>query len=483
MAIRNHTGIIPWRLKGDGGGETQRFQGGETLSWLMKSVPSVTDGKLCNYMLGLIVTVFGSLQVVLGEGQPAHPGSNGARGGIRTMWDVLRNLIASIEVRSAWHGTAISAQHVKGSFLQLIECIGNGLERPYRIRPPMLYDAQASPQPRQYFRYNFFVPLCLLAGTKGHHTALPACMYRNAEFVLNCGSGTSSMFPMALNDVAGVKDCQFQVSALLLPEDEVRVGPAVQWIDYQQKVSGEAVDINGLGTVSTMDRTEKGAGIAGLFWLSNREQLPGPGMVRDISDLTFPFRGIVHTKHFDAIITQLETIMGCKQDVAGAFIGLDGDGSSEASGDVGGFPYDDYDYGTSELGQGYPLALERPNPVVLPLICPTKDLEATKVQQSEGTQQLQIQFRGDATLLGYDPTIGTHHLLACQLHSWTAEAWTSAKQLLIEEGVCRKVLGTDDVDWKLKVLKKNDASRILERKRRFMAMKLLPIDKAAIKVG
>jgi hypothetical protein len=482
MAIRNHTGILPWRLNGSGGGQQQRFVPGQALSWLMKSLPAVTDGKLCNYMLGLMVTVAGSL--VLGQGPdgpiPPPPGSAAGRLQIRTMWDTLRTLISSVEVRSAWHGTALSSQHVKGSFLQLIELVGNGLERPYRIRPAMRFDPQA-PSARRYFRYSFFVPLCLLAGQKGHHTALPACMYENAEFTINTGTGTNVMGD-AIHQTAGAYDCTFDVSALLLPQDEVWVGPSVQWIDYQQRVSGEAVDINGLGSVSTVDRVEKGAGIAGLFWLSNRLDLPGPQQVRDITDITFPFRGVVHTTHIDPLIRQLETIIGCKQDTAGAFIGGAGDGSMEAAGDVGGFPYDDFDYGTTELGESDPLAASTPpNPSVLALVCPTKDLEVTKVQQSEGTQQLQMQFR-----VPVDPALccgSTHHILALQLHSWTPEAWTSAKQLLIEKGVCRKVLGTDDVDWSIKVLNKQNPDGIMDRKRRFMAMRLVPMAHPAVKVG
>jgi len=482
MAIRNHTGIIPWRLTGPGG-QRQRFVPGQQLSWLMKTLPPVTDGKLCNFLLGLMVTVIGS--VVVGEGVSGEgavvPGSDLARSKINTQWDIIRMLISSLEVNSAWHGTALSSQHVKGSFLQLMELVGNGMERPYRLRPPMRYNAQSTDR-RHYFRFSFFVPLSLLCGVKGHHTALPTVCYEDAQLQLNLGTGTNTWGSAIYTDIAGVKDCQFDVSALMLPQDEVWVGPAVQWIDYQQKLAGEAVDINGLGTVSTMDRTEKGAGIAGLFWLSNRLGMPGPAMVRDITDLTFPFRGCVHTTHIDPLVRQFETIMGCKQDVAGPFVDIAGDGADEASGDVGGFPYDDFDYGVSESGDSDADATLPPNPSILSLVTPTKDLEVTKVQVSEGTQQLQMQFR-DGVLTGDGCTGATHHILACQLHSWTPEAWTSIKQRLIERGVVRKVLGTDDVDWSLKVINKQNPLGIMDRKRRFMAMRLVPTANPAVKVG
>jgi hypothetical protein len=483
MAIRNHTGIVPYRLHGSQG-ERQRFTPGGELSFLLKSIKAVTDGKLCNYVLGIAVTVYGSIVMGDVEAPPQH-GSALGRNSIRTMWDIMRMLVGSVEVCSAWHGTPLSPQHVKGSYLQLLETLGNGLERPYRVRAPLqlaVMPGPEVPQPRRHFRHTFFLPLSLLAGQKGHHTALPAVCYENAELKINCGSGTNQfgdqIYTCAPQDQCGPLDCYFEASALILPEDEVRVGPCVQWIDYQQKVSGEAIDINGLGSVTTCNRVERGAGIAGLFWVSNRLGLPGPAQVRDLTDVTFPFRGVIHTKHLDPIITQLETIMGCKQDVAGELVGDSPDGSLQGSGDVGGFPYDDYDYGVTEQGVLSPAAARLPpNPVVLPLVCPSKDLEATKVQVSEGTQQVQLQFR--------DGTVGdgTHHVLACQLHSWTPEGWASVKQLLIERGVCRAVLGTDDVDWSLKVIRKQDPARITARKRRFFAMRLLPTENADVKVS
>lgn len=471
MPLRNHTGIIPWRLKG-AQGQTQSWTAGGQLSWLLSSIPPVTDGKLCNYLYGLCVTVIGRIIVAgIGEGTPP-PGSDSARTNHRTMWDIIRSLFESVQVHSCWHGTPLSSQHVKGSFLQLLEFVGNGNERAYRQGAPI--DVPLEPQPTaRYFRTNIFIPLSLLCGEKGHHTALPAALYDTGEFVINCSDAATG--PWGTDTISAVT---VDVSALLVPEDEVRLGPAVQWIDYQQKVSGEAVDINSMGRVTTVDNVEPGAGIAGAFWLSNRNGLPGPGQVRDITDITVPWRGIVHTRHTDPIVLQMEQIVGCKTDVGGYFVGDDGDGSGEASGDVGGFPYDDYDYGVSELGRTNALAALPRNPLVLPVVTPSKDLEATKVAVIEGTQQLQLQHRTGTPAVD----TGTHHILCCQLHSWTPQAFASAMQRLITSGVCRAVLKTDNVEWSTKVLKKQDPTGIAPRKRRFFAQRLVPVADAAVKV-
>jgi hypothetical protein len=481
MSYRNHTGIVTHRLSGNGNGQTQTWSAGGEMSWLMKSLPKLTDGKLCNKMLGLIVTIAGSYtSIATAESSHAGgwPGSDADRANVRTMWDTIRALVESVEVRSAWHGTPISSQHVKGSMLQLIETVGNGMSRPFRQRPPLrTMVGETTVDTPMYFRYSFFLPLCLLAGRKGHHTALPAVLYKNSEFVINCGTGNPNAWQ---TDVLGTTT--FDVSAALLPENEITLGPGVSWIDYQQHVSGEAVDINGLGAVRTLDSVEPGAGIAGLFWLSNRLGLPGPGQVKHITDLTFPLRGIVHTKHLDPIITQLENIMdGPANPPTDKDAAYDGDGTgTPKAGDYAGFPYDDFDVGTGELGASNTVArIYPPNPVVLGLVVPGRDFEVTKCQVSDGTQQLQMQHVSGTPAVD----TGTHHILALQLHSWTPAAFASAMQIFIEEGLCRAVENTDDVEWSLKVLNKQDPTPLSVRKRRFMAMKIVPKAGAQVKVA
>jgi hypothetical protein len=241
----------------------------------------------------------------------------------------------------------------------------------------------------------------------------------------------------------------------------------VQWIDYQQKTSSEAIDIQNLGRTSTMDRTAPGAGIAGLFYLSDREQLPGPVELATLSRITFPFRGVVSTTHLDPLLLQLESLAsGEENPMVGDPTGTAGTLGAFGQDDLAGFPYPPGEIGTGST---------QPNPSVLALVCPARDLEVTKVQVSEGTQQLQMQFASQPD--------GTHHILACQLHSWTEEGFLSAKQKLIDSGVCRAVLGTDDVTWSLKVLNKQNPLLIPDRKKRFMAMRLVPNAAPAPKVS
>jgi hypothetical protein len=471
MPIRNHTGIIPWRLNGVGGGRTQTWAAGQPLSWLMTTLPATTAGKLCNYLLGITFTVVGRILVAAPE-VGENPGSHASRLAWRTQWDILRSLIASVEVRGCWHGTELSGQHVKGSFLQLIELIGNGLERPYRQKPPIGVPQEAEPTAR-YFRFNFFLPLCLMAGEKGHHTAKPAAMYKNAEVIIQASNAASG--PWCSDTIS---DVTFDASAVLLPEDEVRLGPSIQWIDYQQHVAGEAVSINNMGLVSTQDNVDKGAAIAGAFWLSNRNGMPGPGQVRDVTDITVPFRDIVHTLHPDPIVLQMEAVMGNVYQPAGELTDTDGDGSDAPSGDIAGFPYDDFDYGVSEAGTTNALAALPNNPVCLALAVPSKRMELTKLQTVEGTQEIQLQHRAGTPAVD----TGTHHILCCQVHSWNPQAFASAKQLLIEAGVCKAVLGTDDCDWSVKTLKKQDPTGIDPRKLRYMPMRLVATEGARAKV-
>jgi hypothetical protein len=472
MPIRNHTGIIPWRLNGSGGGGfLQPIVAGQPNSFVMSTLPAVTAGKLCNYLLGIVITLTGRILVATPEGGEA-PGSAAGRLAWRTQWDIIRSIFASVEVNGAWHGTALSSQHVKGEFLQLIEFMANGLERPYRQKPPIGVPVEPEPAAR-YFRFNFFIPLCLLAGEKGHHTALPCAMYKNAELVLNARPLLSGPW-----ESDTLSELYVKASALMLPEDEVRLGPSIQWIDYQQKVAGEAISLNNLGVVSTHDNVDKGAGIVGAFWLSNRNGLPGPGQVRDITDITIPFRDIIHTAHTDPVVNQLEAVAGNVYQPQGELTDADGDGSDAPSGDMAGFPYDDFDYGVSENGTTNATAALPNNPVVLALCCPSKRVELSKVQAVEGTQEIQLQHRAGTPAVDS----GTHHVLALQVHSWNPQAFASAKQRLIEAGVTRAVLGTDDCDWSVKTLKKQDPTGVNPRKLRFFPMRLVATEGARAKV-
>lgn len=460
MPIRNHTGRQFYRIKGNAGQTQSAPANGGAPSWLLNSVPKITDGKLCNYLLGLVVTITGTLTM----------GTNSVSAATAmTMHRIVRQLIESVELRSAWHGTVISSQHVKGSMLELLEFVANGLERPFRQRKPIGFaNDGATPTPApvaENFRINLWIPCSLLCGRKGHHTAQPVALYDDAEFVINTNalaSGGESGGPTFSN-------VTFDVSADVLPDREVRLGPGVQWIDYQQKTSGEAVDIQNLGRTTTMDRTEGGAGIAGLFYLSNRESLPGPAAVKNLQRITFPFRGLISTTHIDPVILQFESmISGLENPVVGDVSNTRGTGLGPmGQDDVGSFPAAFGDIGADA---------DPANPVVLALVSPSRDLETSKVQVSEGTQQLQMLFNPPANE-------GTHHVLALQLHSWTPEGFLSAKQKLIDTGVCRAVLKTDDVVWSLKVINKQNPMGISKRKQRFFAMRLVPNSVAAPKVA
>ena len=474
MPIRNHTGRQFYRLRGNAGQEQGPGAAGGELSWLLNSIAKVTDGKLCNYLLGIVVTVSGRWT----PGGIAHSFSGGPA--LRTMQRIVRDLVESIEVRAAWHGTVLSSQHVKGSMLELIEFVANGLERPFRRQKPIgaLTTAGSGvgegnpPAPvAEDFRTSFWVPLSLLCGRKGHHTAQPVALYDDAEFVISCNSLT----PGAAESPDGVyTNVRFNVVADVLPDREVRLGPGVQWIDYQQATSGEAVDIQNLGRTTTMDRTEGGAGVAGLFLLSNREGLPGPVRMQQLSRITFPFRGLVSLNHTDAVLLQMESmISGLENPVNTVVTGTGAALGAFGQDDVSNFPNAPDDIGIGNA---------RPDPLVLALVCPARDLETSKVQVSEGTQQLQVQF--DLGLGGeLDAPNGTFHILACQLHSWTPEGFLSAKQKLIDTGVCRAVLKTDDVTWSLKVINKQNPMGITKRKQRFFAMRLVPNSAATPKVA
>lgn len=451
--MRNHTGTRPWQLTGPQG-ENPAWTPNGTIRFLLNDVPELTTGTLCNHVLGILVTFL----VTLGNGGVQTASANADR--------FLTWLVESVEVRNAWHGTPVSQNHVKGCMLGLLEFLSCGYQYfGRRLSCPSQGDLAG-----RFLKINTFIPLAYLMGEKGHHTALPAVFYKNAELQINCGLGSVDAPPEGQNTIIAAS---VRASAILLAESEIHVGPGQQFIDYQSPASagGENVKLDSLGMNTSLQDVEAGAGIDFLAWLGSSynqgAQFAGPARVKDLIRVAIPFRGTQSTRHLEPFLLAYEAAIGGRE--VGESDPYDATAMDVVVANPAGFPYA-HNYAGPLVADFAADGSDIRDMRHFPLIFPGRDLEVTKMQSFEGTQTYQLTFTP-----GGAPAGGSvHHTYAHQFFSWTPAKWDDAQRVLVNSGVAQAVLGrSTGLVWSAKFSKKNaDIGKIDPSKFRYLAQKL-----------
>jgi hypothetical protein len=445
---KNHFGIRPWQLNGDQG-DNVTFAASRTFKWKMSDLPKTT-GRLCNYVLGLIVTLAVTVDY-------APTSTQGNRAGTLTAADVARAAFQSIEVQNTLFGTPVSSNHYLGRYFSLFGFIGNGMSQ--ACPSPIGYiDTQTAAGNGTALRFNYFIPLAALYGMKGHHSALPAFAYDNALVQLRTeAAGAVNGVTLSAGTVS--------VSALLLSEPEVRLGPGTNFIRYSQAAAsaGQMVTIDSFGNATSLEGVEQGAGVGFLAWMgskanSNRvRDFGGAGRPSALEYVNLPFRGLQQVRHFDPFYLSYLNACGAL-DTPFAGVASDADvGATPKAGPTAekGFLYRPEDTAQNLIDAEF-----------LPLIHPTKFAELSKIQTVQGTVSMGI--KGSA---GFS---GEHIILAHQFHSWTPAKREDFVRKAVDSGVVSTVWGTNNVEWKTKVQGKQDLAEINLAKTRFFADTLTP---------
>jgi len=432
--LTNHTGFQHWFLNAAGGGDNPAMVQGATTTFNLNTVPLFQD-RMANYIPACEVTITGILTQSGGTG-------------VRQPFDALaRVLVDSLEVKNAWYGAPVSPQHVKGAYIPLIEQILCGYRAPSRKRGffPAANGAYS-------FSYTFLVPLSIGLGQKPHHSSQLAAFYKEAQ--LNVNVAAASVLT-ALSPGASLSSLAARCSAILVPEPELRLGPIVEFIDYQAAAStGQTgIPIQSFGNTTQTTKTEKGAGLVSFHLLTSNFGLPGAFLPENVTRLNVPWRGQNDTAHIVPYLTQQLLAMG-NQRVIGS---VTDQASANALSDMGSFPYvpgTDHSNSTNELT----------GLLGLPVVAPADQLETSKVQVVNGDEQINL-------TLSSGPS-GTHHMLACHLRSWQQAAYVDAATYLSSLKLPDKVLksGSGDLVFVPKTLKKNQS--IAKRKLRFLPVVL-----------
>jgi hypothetical protein len=428
MNLKNHTGERYVVLQGEQS-EVSTFTAGHTFPWYTKTLPATTGGRLATYLVGFLITVSDLIFTVGSENAPVDSD------------DLARALFESCELKNTLFGKPISHNYYKGSFFPLGGFIGNGMRRP--IPQNRVYVGSSVPYTT---RQNYFVPACSLLGLKGHHTAQLSVCYDGATFELKTASA---------GQVAGVgiTSAKLHVTAILVSEPEIRLGPGTQFVRYEQTVGATATKhmIEALGNTGSLSGVDTGAGIAFLAWMTSRKGYGGSfAYPYNLEYINVPFRSL----------DQLVTLDPMFADYLGACGNNDLPPSDPTASGYGG-PYPTsgclYDFDYNGDIDGLLKAL------FVPLISPKRFMEVTKMQSVEGSQEVNAKITGE-TFAGQDV------YYALQYHSWTPALQEQFLRKVVDSGVARAVWGTNDLKPKTKLLAKQPAGELNLAKTRYLPL-------------
>jgi hypothetical protein len=446
--LRNHSGIRKWPLRGDAG-ENPAFAHSGNFNFDLKNLPLMTD-KLANYLFAIQLTFYGTynINVTTGNTLPLQP------------HELTRCLIDTVDLQGAWHGRPLSAQHVRGATLPIIEHMACGYQWGSRHRMPF----HAAAAGAQTFVHTVTLPLAYFIGEKGHHTAQLALFYKDGQLIVNTAAAA---ILAAINPNATITSTTVRASALLLPEPELRIGPAQEWLEFRQsaQAGNDIVDLDSLGNMTALEGVEPGAGIDFMLALAAINGQLGSFTCDTITRFSAPFRGQTQTNHIEPFVHEWEQQF------------LHGEGAdrvvrnSETAAQLrtgfadprAAWPFEPLAGAAGATAATVAGSTLPANLRGFPILVPAGDLETTKVQVMEGTQSYFL----TATFSG------THRTLVHQFKSWTPQKLADARQMIIDSGMAVAVEKTAQLEWAAKVTRKN-GSTINPAKARFFPLRLKP---------
>lgn len=451
LNLKNHTTPRFWQLSATSGADQPAFAASTTYRFNLSNVPYTTR-RMCNYLVGIMVTVLGATFTYRGgvdEGIPGYIDQS----------DILRALFESAEVQQTMLGTPVSANHYLGKYFGLFEYLANGLQVGTASMPPLGGTSTAS----RKTPINFFVPLCSLLGAKGHHTALPVVCYDRAQFILRTTALTG-----ITGLTANVSSASLKVSAIVIPEPELRLGPGTSFMQYTQvaAATGSIVTIDALGNATTLEGAEPGAGIAAMLWMGANERAYGGAQnVRTLEYLAAPFRDLQQTRHLEPFISDWMNACGMGEvpfiDSANELA----TGNLPGGGHRAGYLYSvNYPISGGANPNAFPDLLDGAE--FLPIIVPRKFLETSKLQVVQGSQTIGIKSTGSFS--------GQHVFTVLQYHSWTPAKKEEVLRALVDKGVAQTVWGTNNLKPSIKVINKQQAESLNPSKTRFFADTWIP---------
>lgn len=282
----NGTGSQSWPLT-TGNNDNPSLVQGKPTSFFCNTVPDrCPTGPLAYALPYVLLTIAGTLT------QPATSGSP-------VYYDVLRAcLIDSIDWITAWHGTPVSANHVKGAFLPLVEYLSGGYRFATRQRPPIPAAAGAYP-----FELTVAIPASSSKlGDNLSNTSQLALLYQTSQIKVNvAAAGVLDSVSTGATFTGGITA---RASAKLIPTTELVLGTAVETILHQTVAGANSpqVQIKGFGTDTLLNGVQAKGGVMWLGELTNVNLQGGVFAAENVTQYAFPWRGQQQTQHPQAIL-------------------------------------------------------------------------------------------------------------------------------------------------------------------------------------
>jgi hypothetical protein len=410
-----------------GSSDSPAFTPGGSIKFQLSTLPR-NLGSLAYYLYGVFLTFTGTLT------------QSGGTGALINDQTLTRLLVDYLALQNAWHGTPISAQMWKGYWLPTILAVGGGYNLSAPVAGPILAANGATT-----FTKTMFIPLALGNGDKPHHTAQLNVLYRNAYLELGCQASS----PLSIySPGATFSGLTVRASAACLPEPEIRVGPGVEWVDYQQSAStGQTqVILDSFGNNTQLINTEPGAGVAFAMAMSNNFGQPGSFDPIYLTQVSIPFRSQIQTSHVFPFVGQQLASQGPRRSL----------GTLETS---------DFPYGQN----GAIGALEVSGLLGLPIVPQPTGFQTSKMQVVSGDTSYYLS-------MGSGPN-GTHHTLVQHVRSWAPQAWAEALKVITDSKLVNDVFGSNasGLAWAIKMGNGKNPSDVQPHKLRFLPMALKPV--------
>jgi hypothetical protein len=456
MFLPNHTGFRKHQLRGDQG-LFPTWAENSQVRFDLRSLPILTAGNLANYLYGIVLTFVGNVNTTL------------TASSFFTMTELYQVLISNIQMVGAWHGKPLSSDHIRGATLPLIEFVSLG----YRYWSNRRRAIDGNTTAAHPVEISIFVPLGTYLGRKPHHNAQLALFYRDAFLDINTGANaTFNTLPGQATpmNAATTFTGNVRATALLIPDRELRVGPATEWVEYVETspagVGTDEIQLDSFGNKTGLSGVESGAGIAWAAGLCNAETQFGSYALTDVTQIEIPWRSQSQTQHINPFIDEANAMRDAHRVLFP--VGLDTAAADQTTvHDARGYPYTDRDIGTNPRGTA---AAGLGTARILPLLTGGPELMSSKIQVVEGTQSYSVSVTGT----GFVNSAGRQHrTLVNQWKSWTPEKWADARDQIIRSGLANAVEGTDNLVWSTKFSEKNQIG-VNTSKVRFLPQRLRP---------
>ncbi|HXD98228.1 MAG TPA: hypothetical protein VN646_16890 [Candidatus Acidoferrum sp.] len=453
--FRNLAHRISHQLTGPQG-DNPTWTAAAKVQFKLDDVPISSLPRTANKLAGIVVTYKGTFT----QGITTTPVTRNAD-------NLTMALVGQAELRNCFHGTPIVGTQIQGYTMPLMEYYLCG-QRWFARRRRVFDNTSAA---AQLFVHRVFFPLGLFSNDKAHQLAQLALLYKKGLFeITNAGAGVVH----DANNSVTITACTMKASAVLLPLDVLEVSPGVEVQEYAQNANGTGatlskIEISDLGNQTGFDGVEPGAAIAHLFALTDArfqavntagadtDNIPVGSFTNDtLTQYSAPFLGQAQTEDLSPIMAMAEEEGHRTGDIT---VRVSAGTTRTYGQDYSTMPYTLQ--GGSIAGVGVQ-TLDGEG-LFFPLVCSQPGFEITKLPVVEGT----VRYNMNRTVIAsrQDKT------LAVQLKSWTGAKWAAFRDLIVESGLAKEVLGTTDVGWTYLAKEKNP---VLPAKRRFLPQQLLP---------